>query len=169
MKTDTRQRILDFIKRKKQTPPKEIIAYIGLGAPAVFRQLKKLQERGEVQKTGKPPKVFYHLPMDKGKSDNAENAVSLTIHVKNYGKTLTSYHEAEWLCSKTRQLLRQMNAKKISKITIDFSGVMVLSSDWADRFVSPLANEFQGLVELLPGKNASVRTSLSFVIKKLKK
>lgn len=66
MKTDTRQKIFEFIQKNSQVSPKQIIEFIGLGAPAVFRQLKKLQELDQIAKTGKPPKVFYHLP------DNAE-------------------------------------------------------------------------------------------------
>jgi len=65
MKTDTDKRIFEFIKKNKQVTPKEIIDFIGFGAPAVFRQLKKLQNQGRIKKTGKPPIVFYHLPVDK--------------------------------------------------------------------------------------------------------
>lgn len=63
MKTDTRNKIFGFIKDKGQTTPKEIINFIDFGAPAVFRQLKKLQDEGKIQKSGTPPFVFYHLPM----------------------------------------------------------------------------------------------------------
>ncbi len=63
MKTDTNKKIFEFIKEKGQVTPKEIVNFIGFSAPAVFRQLKKLQESGLVQKSGCPPSVFYHLPM----------------------------------------------------------------------------------------------------------
>lgn len=63
MKTDTNKKIFEFIKEKGQISPKEIISFIGFSAPAVFRQLKKLQERSLIQKSGSPPHVFYHLPM----------------------------------------------------------------------------------------------------------
>lgn len=85
MKTNTGQRILQFIKERGRTSPKEIIDFIGFSAPAVFRQLKKLQERGLIQKSGTPPRVFYHLPMTekelliqqvfKWASDSKTNAV----------------------------------------------------------------------------------------------
>jgi DNA-binding HxlR family transcriptional regulator len=63
MKTDTGKKIFEFIKEKGQVPAKEIINFVGFSAPAVFRQLKKLQEKKMIQKTGFPPRVFYHLPM----------------------------------------------------------------------------------------------------------
>lgn len=65
MKTNTGQKILEFIKERGQAPPKEIINFVGFSAPAIFRQLKKLQRQNLIQKTGAPPKVFYHLLMDK--------------------------------------------------------------------------------------------------------
>jgi hypothetical protein len=63
MKTNTDQKIFDYIKEKGQSTPKEIIEFIGFSPPAVFRQLKKLQNQGKIQKSGTPPFVFYHLPM----------------------------------------------------------------------------------------------------------
>ncbi|KKQ27501.1 MAG: hypothetical protein US42_C0008G0012 [Candidatus Magasanikbacteria bacterium GW2011_GWC2_37_14] len=63
MKTDTGDKILAYIRQKGQTTPKELIGFIGFSAPAVFRQLKKLQEDGLIQKSGTSPFVFYHLPM----------------------------------------------------------------------------------------------------------
>lgn len=65
MKTKTGEKILGFIKTKKSVAPKEIIKFIGFGAPAVFRQLKKLQNKKLIIKTGKPPMVFYHVYMNK--------------------------------------------------------------------------------------------------------
>lgn len=65
MKTKTGEKIFGFIKTKKSVAPKEIIGFIGFGAPAVFRQLKKLQNKKLIIKTGKPPRVFYCLNMNK--------------------------------------------------------------------------------------------------------
>lgn len=61
MKTDTTNKILEYIKEKGQVKPKDIIDYIGFGAPAVFRQLKKLQKEEKITKIGTPPKVYYSL------------------------------------------------------------------------------------------------------------
>lgn len=62
MKTDTFHKIFGYIEQKKEATAKDIIAYLSLTPAAVFRQLKKLLEKGLIVKTGHPPKVFYHLP-----------------------------------------------------------------------------------------------------------
>ena len=59
MKTDTREKILAYIKEKKQISAKEIIDYVKLSPQAVFRQLKKLLDGGQITKQGSPPQVFY--------------------------------------------------------------------------------------------------------------
>lgn len=59
MTTNTKDKILDFIKQRERATPKEIIEHVGLTASAVFRHLAKLQERGLLKKYGQPPKVFY--------------------------------------------------------------------------------------------------------------
>ncbi|MBU2542827.1 winged helix-turn-helix domain-containing protein [Patescibacteria group bacterium] len=65
MKTNTGNKIFDFIQQKGEVSPKEIISFVGLGAPAIFRQLQKMLSKGLIQKTGKPPRVFYHVIGDK--------------------------------------------------------------------------------------------------------
>lgn len=64
MKTNTAKQILEFVRKNGQVTPKQVIEHVGFGAPAIFRQLKKLKEGGLIAKTGKPPKVWYHLPID---------------------------------------------------------------------------------------------------------
>lgn len=64
MKTNTAKQIFEFIQKNTRVTPKQVIEYTGFGAPAIFRQLKKLQTGGKITKTGKPPKVWYHLPID---------------------------------------------------------------------------------------------------------
>ncbi|MFH1657185.1 MAG: hypothetical protein ABH919_01845 [bacterium] len=59
MKTDTNQKILDYIISKEQVSVKEIIDYVGISRQAVFKQLAKLLEQKKIGKLGMPPKVFY--------------------------------------------------------------------------------------------------------------
>jgi len=59
MKTDTSRKIKAFIGERKQTSPKEIEDFLGITRAAVSKQLKKLLEKGELEKIGRPPKVFY--------------------------------------------------------------------------------------------------------------
>lgn len=61
----TSDKILDYIKLKKQVSPKELVDYLEISQRAVFKQLKKLFESSELLKIGRPPKVFYTLPQKK--------------------------------------------------------------------------------------------------------
>lgn len=165
MKTDTWKKMLDFIKKNRQVTPKEIIEYLNFGAPAIFRQLKKLQNRGLVAKTGKPPRVYYHIPLEKNLPKiNLLEVLSITIHLKKFGRTLSArpYGQHAWLS------IQPLLAKKISskeKIFIDFSGISVLGPGWADEFISSLMEKYPGQVSLLPSDNKSVQLSLEFVTK----
>lgn len=72
MKTDTRQKILSFIKERGQTSAKEIIEHIGYNATGIFRHLGKLIAANLIIKQGTPPKVFY-LP--KNMNNNNEPTI----------------------------------------------------------------------------------------------
>ena len=83
MKTDTKERILAYIKEKNRARPKEIVAFLGISAQAVFRQLKKLQEKGEIIKTGSAPAVVYSLAFSsKNTSDTLNSVNSVIINAK---------------------------------------------------------------------------------------
>ncbi|MCK5044547.1 hypothetical protein KAR26_02370 [Candidatus Parcubacteria bacterium] len=59
MKTNTSQKILDYVSSKGRVSAKEIIDYLGFSRQAVFKQLAKLLEQEKISKLGMPPKVFY--------------------------------------------------------------------------------------------------------------
>lgn len=61
MITKTRDRIVLYLKQHRETTAHELRNFLGIGGPALFRQLKKLQNEGVITKIGKPPKVFYFL------------------------------------------------------------------------------------------------------------
>jgi hypothetical protein len=61
MKTNTSERILEFIKSKGETTAHDIIGFIGFTPAAVHRQLMKLIKSGEITKIGSPPNVIYRL------------------------------------------------------------------------------------------------------------
>lgn len=61
MTTDTAERIIQYITEHQEVTPHQLREYLGIGAPALFRQLKKLLQHGTISKTGRPPKVFYQL------------------------------------------------------------------------------------------------------------
>lgn len=62
MKTNTSQKILEYIKKNKQASPHELGEYLDITPAALFRHLKKLVAEGHLEKIGQPPKVFYLVP-----------------------------------------------------------------------------------------------------------
>jgi hypothetical protein len=61
MITDTSQKIKKYLKEKGQATASEMAGFLGISPQALFRQLAKLQNKGEIYKVGRPPKVFYFL------------------------------------------------------------------------------------------------------------
>ncbi len=59
MKTTTRSDILTFIKKRGQVSPHQLKQHLGLGGPAIHRQLRKLEAELSIVKIGKAPKVVY--------------------------------------------------------------------------------------------------------------
>ncbi|MFH0856463.1 MAG: HTH domain-containing protein [bacterium] len=65
MKTDTANKIIEYIKEKKSVSAKDLAEYLEISRQAMFRQLARLLEGGKIYKIGKPPKVFYSLKEEK--------------------------------------------------------------------------------------------------------
>lgn len=61
MITDTKIRILGYIKTNGQARVKDLAEHLEIGNVALHRQLKSLIESGKVAKSGTAPKVFYTL------------------------------------------------------------------------------------------------------------
>lgn len=59
MITDTRSRILGYIRIHKQARAHDLGRVFGISQVAIHKQLKTLLERGEIKKVGKSPLVFY--------------------------------------------------------------------------------------------------------------
>lgn len=55
------EKIINYLKEKKQATPADLSKYLGINRSATHRQIKKLVERGDIYKAGKAPKVFYLL------------------------------------------------------------------------------------------------------------
>lgn len=64
MITDTRNRILEYIRIHKQARAHDLVRAFGISQVAVHKQLKNLLNKDEVAKVGKPPLVFY-VPKEK--------------------------------------------------------------------------------------------------------
>lgn len=59
MVTDTRDKILGFIRTYKQARAHDLVRVFNISQVAVHKQLNILLERGDISKVGKPPLVFY--------------------------------------------------------------------------------------------------------------
>ncbi len=61
MKTETANKILEYLKQNAAMTAHDIIEYLNISAQATFKQLKKLSNKGLISKAGSPPKVFYYI------------------------------------------------------------------------------------------------------------
>lgn len=59
MITDTENKILGYIRTNQQARAHDLGRIFGISQVAVHKQLKKLLEKGQIKKMGKPPLVFY--------------------------------------------------------------------------------------------------------------
>jgi len=62
MVTDTGKKIVEFVAKNGRGRPAELVRELGITQAAVQRQLKKLTIKHELEKVGKPPKVYYLIP-----------------------------------------------------------------------------------------------------------
>ena len=60
-KTNTKQKILDYISLNKEVSPHDLVRHLEISAQAMFRHLKTLLQQNKIIKRGSPPKVFYSL------------------------------------------------------------------------------------------------------------
>lgn len=75
MTTDTSSKILRYLQEKGSASAKEMADYLGISKQALFKQLAKLIDSGQISKMGTPPKVAYFLK-------TAEMPVSFTLDPK---------------------------------------------------------------------------------------
>lgn len=61
MKTDTRDKILEFIKDNKEVSVNNIYKSFDLSYQIIARHIRKLLDEGFLEKHGKPPYVFYSI------------------------------------------------------------------------------------------------------------
>lgn len=74
MITSTREHILAIIRQKGQTRVHELVRELEISRIAVHKQLRKLCEDGLLEKTGKPPRVYYALTAPKHTSGVSESS-----------------------------------------------------------------------------------------------
>jgi predicted ArsR family transcriptional regulator len=88
MKTNTSTKLLSYINNQTQATPKELATFLNISPQALFRHLKKLHQKGQIIKTGEPPRVYYHLPSSNGEahkiSSPQTSQASLPTHFGNF-------------------------------------------------------------------------------------
>ena len=57
----TSDKIIKYITKNGQVAGSELVDYLGITGRAIRKQLKNLESSGRVQKSGKPPKVYYSI------------------------------------------------------------------------------------------------------------
>jgi hypothetical protein len=82
----------------------------------------------------------------------------MKLQLEKFGKTLISRELGSEAFKALQPTLRELS--KDEKLEIDFSGILTLSSSWADEFLSPLQNQLGNRLIILPSDNLSVHATL---------
>jgi len=85
----------------------------------------------------------------------------MELQLEKFGKTLISRELGSEAFKAFQPKLREFS--KDEELEIDFSGVLTLSSSWADEFLSPLLNQLGDRLVLLPSDNLSVHATLKIL------
>lgn len=85
----------------------------------------------------------------------------MKLQLEKFGKTLISRELGSEAFKAFQPTLREFS--KDEKLEIDFSGVLTLSPSWADEFLSPLLDQLDDKLILLPSDNLSVHATLKIL------
>jgi hypothetical protein len=85
----------------------------------------------------------------------------MKLQIEKFGKTLISRELGREAFKAFQSTLRDL--PKNEELEIDFSGVLTLSPSWADEFLSPLFNQLDDKLIILPSDNLSVRATLKIL------
>ena len=85
----------------------------------------------------------------------------MKLQLEKFGKTLISRELGSEAFKAFQTTLRDFSNDE--KLEIDFSGVLTLSPSWADEFLSPLLNQLNGRLILMPSDNLSVLATIKIL------
>ena len=85
----------------------------------------------------------------------------MKLQLEKFGKTLISRELGSEAFRAFQPTLRELPAEE--ELEIDFSGVLTLSPSWADEFLTPLLNQLNDKLILLPSDNLSVHATLKIL------
>jgi len=82
----------------------------------------------------------------------------MKLQLEKFGTTLISRELGSEAFKAFQPTLRELPKDEV--LEIDFSGILTLSPSWADEFITPLLNELNDKLILLPSDNLSVQATL---------
>jgi len=85
----------------------------------------------------------------------------MKLQLVKFGKTLISRELGSEAFKAFQPTLRELSKDDVLKI--DFSGILTLSPSWADEFLTPLLNQLDNKLILLPSDNLSVHATLKIL------
>lgn len=85
----------------------------------------------------------------------------MILKLEKFGTTLISREPGSEAFKAFQSSLRDLPSGE--NLEIDFSGVLTLSSSWADEFLSPLAVQLGERLILMPSENLSVQATLKIL------
>ncbi len=112
----TSEKILQYITEKKQVTVHELVDYLEISRMAVSKQLSNLISEGKINKTGKPPKVFYFIAAEKDELE--KGSIKIDPKIKNiieknfllitpFGQRLEGLEGFIYWCRKTNQSIEK--------------------------------------------------------------
>lgn len=150
MITDTREKILGYIKTHKQARVHDLVRVFSISQVAVHKQLKTLLQMGKIKKVGKAPLVFYIPATQKEEAINDVPAEIQSVINENYlyispvGELLYGFEGfVTWVKGiKEEQRLYQLALEYIR--TLDQFKAQRSSDGWIDATVK-LKNTFEDI------------------------
>jgi len=89
----------------------------------------------------------------------------MLIELKKFGDILTSREAGKEALSAFSPTLNSLGENE--EITIDFQNVSVLTPSWADEFIRPILEKYNGRVLFINDENPSVQSAMRFANPKL--
>ena len=79
MKTNTSDKIIEYINDKGQVTAKDMVDYLDISRQALFKHLSKLLANNQIYKIGRPPKVFYSIKEKEVEKNNGDLKIDSVV------------------------------------------------------------------------------------------
>lgn len=148
MITDTRHKIIFYIKQNKQVRVHDLVKVLGISNVAVHKQLKGLIENGVLRKVGRPPTVFYVLDEQRISvvaeiSDEVREKIdSNYLYISPRGELLYGFEGFRRWSETTKQEKRVVNLASEYFKTLEDMRKYITPNGWVDA-TEKLKNTFR--------------------------